>query len=343
MMKTNNKENKKENLASVSARLAAAIVVSAVFLSGCGDTETGISSTASSSAAETTVSQASDTEQSSASETLTASTESAETSSATPAADAQVQELNDGDNTISWSDGTSDTITRTVTADTSDPNEYTALELTVNGKTYKTDLDYSFEVKAYAADINSSDSVKNIIVSCMYEDDYRMWRILSYDASGIKTVQDETGGILDTDTLKSDGTFTVYSDTANWAVPESNSPMLSTVYSLDGDKITSVSQKIIHDANTNGTDPDYKDGFEFTTAADIQYYGDSACSSAAGTIPAGTTVDITGYEYDKNADGYSLQNKYQISFDGKTGWVTLQTLEGDDPSNPPVKGFYEFG
>lgn len=202
--------------------------------------------------------------------------------------------------------------------------DYDTITITLNGKLASYELencDSTGDADLYAADINTSDGYKNLIVSVNGPDDVCQFYIFAYKGNEISLIGHteeyeewakdylEEGKALD-----GSGTFYLMDGDRFSADPDGILCFRSSVY-IDGKTLTSYEDKteIYHHFQNSET---YEPGYRLLLSEDCEYTTDDG---EMGMFTAGTLLNVTDARWNDEEDEQELQ----VQQNGISAWIVF--------------------
>ena len=172
-----------------------------------------------------------------------------------------------------------------------------------------------FQIDVYVTDIDISDSYYNIAVTFIGEDSESRTALFAFNDSDISMIG-EFDGWLVPESASGDGTVLLEFD-IGVAMRDYGSFVARPEISVHD---LSAEQVKVHSGRKLKFDSAYEDGFVVPLTSNLTVYADVNCTSAVGTIPAGTSVrceypEVTAY------------GKLHVTGGSVSGYVTRSMLK----------------
>ena len=172
-----------------------------------------------------------------------------------------------------------------------------------------------YQVDVYVTDIDISDSYCNIITVISGEDSITTTAIFAFNDNAIHMIG-EFDGWLVPESASGDGTVLLEFDIGMMMRDYGNFYARPEISVRD----LSAEQVKVHSGRKLKFDSAYEEGFIVSLASNLTVYADVNCTSAVGTIPAGTSVrceypEVTAY------------GKLHVTGGSVSGYVTHKMLK----------------
>lgn len=229
-----------------------------------------------------------------------------------PAASSAATPLVSGQETAVSYGSTTDTLTYTAVDQYEDAQS--GMQMTVNGK--ETDINFGFltyRAEAYAADINTADGSRNIIVNCPGDDATATTIVYAYQNSDIQEIG-RIEGVLRPASITGNGSFEAVK-IHTWGVRDYGYLCFICGETVEDQSMTQSSVKAAGIPATSDV-TNLKDGFTAKALDSIPVYSDQTCTMQTGTIKPGAEFELMDFHYESSGT-----SAYQISESGTVGWV----------------------